>query len=199
MITITVDFPDAKKLHNLMRYIENFPFVRAEAIAGEVADEVVTNMKDTITSSRKRPDKGTHNLENAIDWDEVKNDPGKELIIGIGNISKLNADAPYWEMIDSGFTYTTRHTFITPPIFDGEFRTFKEGSQHTIEGIDYVGKALRNLEKRLNEEVVKMGAKLIDGMSKSSTTSTPDMFGKVNVSKWGKKVRFYKEGGVDRG
>lgn len=182
MINVVIDFVDAKRFDNLLRYIENIPFVRIEAEMAELADGTVDVMKDKIKSSRKRPDKGSHQLENAIDWKELLNDPGKQLIIGIGEISKLQKDAPYYEILDRGGK-VKEHRVPTGAFAPGEAKpnpaNFREGNWYpgagkysfiagkaSIEGIDYVGEAYRFIEKKLDEFIISFGGTVLGGMNK---------------------------------
>jgi len=52
---------------------------------------------------------------------------------------------------------------------EGNFRTFKAGSEHIILGIDYIGKSVRNLEQKLNKLLVDLGGQFIEGMKKASS------------------------------
>jgi hypothetical protein len=122
-------------------------------------------MRNTINSARKRPSKASHALDNAITAETLSTTGGVE--VGIGRISKLNQEAPYWEMINSGASYTTRIKHIVP-FEDGEFRTFKVGSTHVIEGIDFVGRSIRNLDQELKVVMIKLGASFIEGVKKAS-------------------------------
>jgi hypothetical protein len=75
-------------------------------------------------------------------------------------------------MIDAGATYITKKTHVVPTTYFGDpgngFVTFKEGSSHTIVGIDYIGKAIRHLDVELKEMMSKLGTKFIGDMEKSS-------------------------------
>jgi len=174
MIRVEVDFVDKGKFDQFLRYIEdNAVYGEAQVDMQILGHHTADHMHDTINSQRVRPDKGSHKLENAITAETLNTVGGVE--VGIGRISKLKSEAPYYEMIDSGFTYSTKNEHIVHfveggkgsyPGKEGEFRTFKVGSSHTILGIDYVGKAIRNLDKELREIIEKLGSKLLSGMSK---------------------------------
>jgi len=163
VITMTVDFKDGEKFNNLIRYIENNTLygemqIQAQILAHHTADAMI----NTIIAYRKRPDKGTHALENSILAEQISTVGGIEY--GVGRISTLISKAPYFEMINDGATYTTKTEHIVP--FADGFRTYKVGSSHTIAGIDYIGKAIRNLDKELKEILSKMGTDFLTGMSK---------------------------------
>jgi hypothetical protein len=101
MITLTIDFKDAKKFDQLIRYIENnLVYAELQEAAINLADNTVNNMRETISSNKKRPSLG-NNLENTIDK-EILNSTLEETEIGIGNITKLKTDAPYYEVLDAG-------------------------------------------------------------------------------------------------
>jgi len=172
MVRLTVDWKDAKKFDQLIRYIENVPFVRVEAEAANLADNAINTMKEVINTERKNPARPDHKLENSIDWSQLINDPGKELVIGIGNIAKMTQEAPYWEMINDGATYVTKKTHVVPTTYfaspESDFITFKEGSTHTIEGIDFVGKAIRNLDQELRTMMKNWGEEFLSGAVKAS-------------------------------
>ena len=160
MINVEIDFRDGKKLENLIRYIEN------NEVYGEVQEQVrflghhtADKMIEIINANRKRPTRAKHALDKAITAETISDAGGIE--VGIGNISKLTAEAPYWEMINDGATYITQIEHIVP-FEDGEFRTFKVGSSHIIEGIDYIGIAIRNLDKELKQLMESVGAKFIE-------------------------------------
>jgi len=174
MIRVEISFTDKGKFEQLLRYIEdNAVYGEAQEAMRILGHHTADNMHDTINAQRVRPDKGSHKLENAITAETVNTTGGIE--VGIGRISKLKTEAPYYEMIDAGFTYSTKNEHIVHfveggkgmyPGKEGEFRTFKVGSSHTILGIDYVGKAIRNLDKELRETIEKIGSKLLSSMSK---------------------------------
>ena len=171
MIKVEISWQGQKGLNNLIRYIEN-NLVYAEAQEGirVLGHRTADNMRETIETERKNPARPDHKLENAITAETLNTTAGVE--VGIGRISKLNTEAPYWEMIDAGATYVTKKTHVVPTTYFADpgsgFVTFKEGSTHTIEGIDYVGKAIRNLDKELRTMMEKLGATFIDGVAKAS-------------------------------
>jgi len=182
MININISWEGKKGLDSLIRYIEGMDFVRVEAEVASVADKTVEHMKETINSSRKRPDKGTHKLENAIDWTELINNPGRELVIGIGNIGKLKQEAPYFEVLDvGGYVPPANFGYFgagNSPIVGGSGENWThtgkaKGSYYmqpkkAIEGIDYIGKAIRNLDKELKETIERLGSKFINGAIQAS-------------------------------
>lgn len=196
MIRVTIDWKDGKKFASLIRYIQN------NQLYGETQEQIrvlghhtADKMREVINTERKNPARPDHKLENAIIAETLNTVGGID--VGVGRISKLIAEAPHWELINDGGTYVTKETHVVPTTYfanpESEFVTFKAGSQHTIEGIDYVGKSIRNLDQELRIMMEKFGEKFLDGAKKAST------FGGTYVSAWGKKVRFYKEGGVDMG
>ena len=171
MITITIDWKDGKKFNNLIRYIENnLLYAETQSQVFDLGMQTADKMKEVITTERKNPARPDHKLENAIIPEALNTTAGIE--VGVGRISKLNAEAPHWEMIDSGATYVTKKTHAVPTTYfanpDSKFVTFKEGSTHTIIGIDYVGKAIRNLDKELRIMMKKLGASFINGAKEAS-------------------------------
>jgi hypothetical protein len=171
MIKITIDFKDSKKFNNLIRYIEN------NAVYGEAQEAMkilghhtADNMRSTINTERKNPKRPDDKLVNAITAETLNTTGGIE--VGIGRIAKLVAEAPYFELINDGGTYITKKTHVVPTTYFGDpgdgFVTFKEGSSHTIVGIDYIGKAIRHLDVELKEMMSKLGTKFIGDMEKSS-------------------------------
>jgi hypothetical protein len=171
MIKITIDFKDAKKFDNLIRYIESdrMLFEAQDEVRDLTYDTVVT-MRETINTERKNPARPDGKLEKAIIAEELNTTAGIEM--GIGRITTLVAEAPYFELINDGGTYTTKTRHLVPTTYfahpESEFILFKEGSRHTIEGIDYIGKAIRKLDKELREMIEKMGTKFIGGAQKAS-------------------------------
>jgi len=166
MIHVHIDWQGKQGLENLIRYIENNTvYFEAQEQIRVLGHHTADNMRDIINTERKRPTKASHKLDNAITAETLNTTGGIEM--GIGRISTLNSQAPYWEMINSGATYTTKTKHIVP-FEDGEFRTFKVGSTHVIDGIDFVGKAIRNLDQELRIMMEKLGATFISGAKKAS-------------------------------
>lgn len=188
MISLRVEWKGKKGLENLIKSIENISFVRAEAEIATVADKTVAHMQNTIQENKKRPDLGTHKLENSIDWDEVLNIPGKKLIVGIGNIDKIKSEAPYFEVLDAGgyvppanIGYFTSGSGMsgdkTPPeagssgqnwVHTGKEKgSFYMKPKKAIEGIDYIEKAIRYCDKLLNSVITEIGKEFIESIKKS--------------------------------
>lgn len=164
MIRVSISWKDKKKFDNLIRYVSNnLVYAEAQEQVRVLGHHTADNMRSTINESRKRPEKASHKLDNSIISETLSTTGGVE--VGIGRISTLNTEAPYWEMINDGASYTTKKTHIVP-FEEGEFRTFKVGSTHIIEGIDFVGRAIRNLDKELKELMEKWGEKFLGGMNK---------------------------------
>jgi len=200
MFKITVDFKDAQKFKNFIRSVEDTSklFTAIEGGVTRVADTAVNKMKETIEDNRKNPARPGNKLENSIDWEQLINQPGKSVEIGIGNIATMTQAFAYWELINDGGTYVTKATHKVPTEFFGNdvnqpyihkdtpFVTFAAGSAHTIEGIDFVGKALRHIESNLDKELKLIMAAYIEGMKKASTTGNKSTY----VKAWGKNVRF---------
>jgi hypothetical protein len=171
MIRISIDWRDGKKFDNLIRYVEN-NLVYGEAQQGVriLGHHTADHMRETINSERKNPKRPDDKLVNAITAETLNTVGGIEM--GVGRISKLVTEAPHWELINDGGTYITKKTHVVPTTYFADpgsgFVTFKEGSTHTITGIDYVGKAIRHLDTELKEMMSKLGAKFIGEMEKSS-------------------------------
>jgi hypothetical protein len=166
VIKISVDWRGKRGFENLIRYVQNNTIygemqIQAQILAHHSADKMI----DTIIEYRKRPEKNTGKLEGSITAERISTTGGVEY--GIGNIAKMNIIAPYWEMLNDGATYITRKEHIVP-FEDGEFRTFKVGSSHVIEGIDFVGRSIRNLEQELRDVLQKLGTDFINGMQRES-------------------------------
>jgi hypothetical protein len=171
VIRISIDWQGKQGLDNLIRYIQdNTVYAEAQEQVRVLGHHTADNMRNTIETERKNPARPDHKLENAIVAETLNTVGGVE--VGIGRISTLNEQAPYWEMIDVGATYVTKKTHIVPTTYfadaDTKFVTFKEGSSHTIQGIDYVGKAIRNLDNELRLTMEKLGSKFITEAQKVS-------------------------------
>jgi hypothetical protein len=181
MIKITVEFTDGEKFEQLIRYIEdNMVYGEAQEAMRVLGHHCADNMKENINSSRKRPDKGTHNLENVITAETLNTVGGIE--VGVGRIETLKAEAPYFEVLDVGGYIPNNGNFVPLGSFiPGEPKpnagNFREGNwevggkftfkpKRAIEGINYIGKAILNLDKELTELIGKLGSKILDGMSK---------------------------------
>jgi hypothetical protein len=169
MIKVSIDWLGEKSFQNLIRYIEdNSVYFEAQAEIVTLGENTAESMKVVIKNERKNPARPDLRLENAITSEILNETAGVE--VGIGRISTLNSEAPYWELIDVGGTYVTRKTHVVPTTYFADpgsgFVTFKEGSSHTIIGIDFVGKAIRSLDKELRMVMEKLGSKFISGMGK---------------------------------
>ena len=203
MIRVTIDWKDGKKFDNLIKYIDN------NLIYGEAQEKIrilghhtADKMREVIEDSRKNPARPGNKLENSILAETLNTTGGIE--VGIGRISKLVAEAPYWELINDGGVYVTKATHVVPTEFfgndvnqpyihkDTDFVTFKAGSTHTIEGIDFVGKSIRSLDRELTEVMKKLGANFIEGAKKASSGTSSGA--SVYVAAWGKNVRFGGKG-----
>jgi hypothetical protein len=171
VIRISIDFRDGKKFDNLIRYIQNNTlYFEAQESVRVLGHHTADKMREVINTERKNPARPDHALENAITAETLSTTGGVE--VGIGNIAKMTAEAPYWEMINDGAVYITKKTHVVPTTYFADpgsgFVTFKEGSSHIIQGIDYVGKAIRNLDKELREMMEKWGEKFISGAKQAS-------------------------------
>jgi hypothetical protein len=171
VIKISVDWQGKEGLDNLIRYIENnLVYAEAQEQIRVLGHHTADYMHNIINTERKNPARPDHKLENAIIAETLNTTAGVE--VGIGRISTLKAEAPYFEMINDGATYITKKTHIVPTTYFADpgsgFVTFKEGSSHTIIGIDYIGKAIRNLDQELRIMMEKWGTKFIDGAQQAS-------------------------------
>ena len=171
MIKVTIDFRDLKKFTNLIRYIENnLIYGQAQEQVKVLGHHTADNMREVINTERKNPIRPDDKLVNSIIAETINTTGGIE--VGIGRISTLNSEAPYWEMINDGATYITKKTHIVPTTYFADpgtgFVTFVEGSRHTIEGIDFIGKSIRNLDKELKDTMEKLGSKFITEIEQAS-------------------------------
>jgi len=171
MIRVSIDWQGKQGLDNLIRYIEN-NLIYGEAQEGVriIAHHCADNMREVINTERKNPTRPDDKLINAITAEPLNTVGGIEM--GIGRISTLIAEAPYFELINDGGTYVTKKTHVVPTTYfadpDSGFVTFKEGSSHTIEGINYVGIAIKKLDQELKVMMEKFGTKFINGAEKES-------------------------------
>ena len=180
MINIEFEFTDENKFDHLISAVAKMDFVGAEAELGDLAEKTCERMKETIDSSRKRPDLGTHKLENSIDWSTLINDPGRQLIIGIGEIAKMTAEAPYWEVLDvGGYVPPANYGYFgqgEAPVAGGAGETWTHTGDKkdfymkptkAIQGINYIGSALANLNKDLTDIVAKAVGKIFEQIEKA--------------------------------
>jgi len=188
MLSISMKW-DSAEFHHFVTAVGNINFVQAEADLANLAEDTVKTMCEIINSSRKRPDKGTHRLENSIDWEELINDPGKHLQIGIANIEKMTKEAPYWEVLDQGgyvppqnIGYFTSGSGLsgdrTKPEAGGSGQTwihtggevgqryYRMQPSKAIEGIDYIGFSLRHLDEEFKNRLETLGMKIFENVEK---------------------------------
>jgi hypothetical protein len=84
----------------LKQITDNFyPEIQGEI--ENIAKKVVEKMREIIDKSKVRPDLGTKFLEKSITYKLLKTHPGG-VIVGIGDVSKMSQEAPYWSLIDAG-------------------------------------------------------------------------------------------------
>ena len=179
MIKVTIDWAGKKGLDNLIRYIENNTvYGEAQEAVRILGHHTADNMRSTINTERKNPKRPDDALVNNILSETINTTAGVE--VGIGNIARLNLLAPHWELINDGGTYVTKETHAVPTTFfqdsinsymgelGNQWITFKAGSSHHITGIDYVGKAIRNLDQELRTVMEKLGAKFLGGAANAS-------------------------------
>jgi len=76
-----------------------YPEMQAELVS--IAEKAVETMRSIISNSKVRPSLGTNFLENSITMKILKTHPAA-VIIGVGDIDKMNKEAPYWSLIDAG-------------------------------------------------------------------------------------------------
>jgi len=180
MIRVSIEWQGKKGLDNLIRYIEN-NLVYGEAQEGivELGKKTADHMKYTIGSSKKRPSM-TDRLENNINSEILNSVGGVE--VGIGRISQLKTNAPYFEVLDQGgyvppanLGYFLGNPSAPTPggsgqvwIHSGDNKDYLMTPKKAIEGIDYIGKAIRNLDQELREMMKKWGTDFIDGAEKAS-------------------------------
>jgi len=208
----------------LVKTITNNIYMEVQGKLEDVARECVEEMRKIIAERRKRDSSGQNNLENAIDYkldSSFMSEGGVH--IGIGNIDKLNALAPYWNVLDSGFLNNSNSSYIPymskngaplgsfngqRPVAGGSGKDNWERSgvkgffmkpKKPIEGIHYILIASESLTRKLDTEVREFIQEQIKSAAEQSVNPGKDMWGKTYVAAWGKKVRFYKEGGVDMG
>lgn len=185
MIRITVDFKDKKKFSNLIRYIQNnLLYGEAQQRVRVAGHHTADHMKETISTSKKRHSLGS-NLEDNIQAETLSTTGGIE--VGIGRISLLKSVAPYFEVLNDG-GYVPYSTAKGAPLgsFEGDRPdpNIVSGNQNwersgnkgffmkpktPIEGIDYIGKAIRNLDIELREQMRLWGEKFLDEMKKASS------------------------------
>lgn len=171
-IEIRLDWRETEnRMNNMIRYVKNpSEWFKVQGDVYELAEKAKQDMEDTIEQSRKQPGNGERKLENAIQIENLMTTTAQEITgghlgieVGVGNIDTLKSEAPYFELINDGGTYITKTEHIVP-FADGEFRTFLKGSSHTIDGIDYVGKAEKMVEKEIDKIVTDAGETILSSM-----------------------------------
>jgi hypothetical protein len=184
VIKINVEWEGKKGLENLIRYIDNnLIYGEAQEKITILGEKTAEHMRNTISTSKKRRSFG-NNLEDNIISEIINSVGGIE--VGIGRISHLKTNAPYFEVLDKG-GYIPYSTVGGAPLgsFEGDApnssvvsgnqiweRSAKKGffmkPKSPIEGIDYIGKAIRNLDKELKITMEELGAKFVNGLQQTS-------------------------------
>lgn len=169
----------SRKGSNALKFLQNIPTrfypEMQEKLVG-VAEEAVKNMQEAITKGKVRPDLGTNKLEKSITMELISTHPGG-VIIGIGNITKMNQEAPYWSMIDAGGIippHIVPAGFFTPGDPKPNQDSFRDGNWVTtrsvvadatgnagycfipkkpIEGIHYISIATQSLLRAIDTEI----------------------------------------------
>ena len=184
MFNVKIEWKDGDKLRKLIKYLDSDRlYYDAQNGINDVADKTVDNMRETISSNKKRHSFG-NNLEKTIDK-EVLNDVGG-VDIGIGNVNKLKSDAPYYEVLNAGgyipysiggkgFQMVGKAPFGS---FEGDKpnSSVVSGNQNwersgdkgffmkpkkPIEGIGYIEKAVDFAEQELDKFIEALGGKFI--------------------------------------
>jgi hypothetical protein len=189
MIKITVETGSLYKgIDRLVRFIENSTrnYYEGQSAMADLGEKIRDNMRENIQSSKKRPDKGSHNLENAIESRVVDSTHG--IVVGIGEITRLEKDAPYFEVLDIGgyippanLGYFTSGSGMSgdraKPTSGASGQTWTHTGnggdylmtpRRAITGIDYIGKAGRFAEQELNKLVEDLGTKFIEGLARGN-------------------------------
>jgi hypothetical protein len=184
MIRINIIWEGKRGLENLIRYIENNDlYFLAQDKTRDLAYETVLSMREMIVEGKKRHSFG-NNLESNINAEDISTTGGID--IGIGNISDLKANAPYYEVLDRG-GYIPYSTVKGAPLgsFEGDRpdgnvvsgnqnweRSGNKGyfmkPKSAIEGLDYIGRSLRNLDLELKVMVEELGGTWLSNLEKNS-------------------------------
>ena len=139
----------------------------AESKLMELAEQTRDKMREVIKNSKKRPSFGS-NLEDSIQLESLNQIHG--LMLGIGNLSVLKAQAKYHEVLDVGgyIPYSTAKGAPLGSFVPGQDRPEKGGTgqnwersgykgffmkpNKAIEGIDYIGIAGRFLRQSIETD-----------------------------------------------
>lgn len=204
MIAVTVTYKNQNMFKNLSKYFSNnFAYCPGQIAIQVAGRRAANNMKRIIDENRKNPLRTEDKLVNAINWELVSTTGGIQL--GVGRISKLIAEAPYWELINDGGTYITKKTHKVPTTYfasdvnqnyiykNTPFITFAAGSTHTIEGIDYVGKTVREMKKDILKIMKHIGTEEIKQLKDAAIGK------RTYVKAWGKNITFGPEGSASGG
>lgn len=165
----------------------------------EATEQTRDRMRQIIQEAKKRASTG-NNLEKSIDVEILNTEAG--FAAGIGNINRLESDAPYYMVLNDG-GYVPYSTVKGAPLgsFEGEApskefymlpgnaaweRSGSKGffmkPQTPIEGIDYIGIA----ERELRDKIIKETREVIIRVNNSSSIG----LGTKYIAKWNKRVTF---------
>ena len=184
MIKLEVSWK-GKDFDQLTRYIDELNMAAFETEVMGMAEDAVEDVRKYIKDTKKRPDKGSHALENAIEAKVLNTEATKAggvEDIGIGNMTTIIQEAPYWNILDRGGMIPA-HRVPTGGFYPGEAKpnpaSFRQASdwiagddkysfmaRTVIEGTNWIGHLYDYLDKHLNKIITDLGGKIIDGMGR---------------------------------
>lgn len=118
--------------------IGNLKAMARDLIAGQIAaaerskDIIVQEVREDLERKILRPRESGGELSDAIDGEVVRREGG--LLIGVGNIERMNSDVPYWRLQEKGGPISVRSVpgfFVGP---SGQRVPFDQGRAPTSRG-----------------------------------------------------------------
>jgi hypothetical protein len=152
-IKVTTDRRGVKNAELFMKNMMRMFYIDMTKKMESWSEAAVLKMVTLIAAGRKRPDLGTHLLENSIKYNMLDCMPSS-VIFGIGNIDEMNINAPYWNVLDAG-GYVPYHGNLVPyGIFapgtpNPDTKSFRQGNWDkggNVDGKKFTFKATKPIE-----------------------------------------------------
>lgn len=124
MLRVTVDSNQVKPDEFLKKI--NFKFIKVKQGLGVLAEETASHMRGVIDANKQKPSNkkvqpgiAQPQLELSITAEKINDETW-----GVGNKSKMFAEAPYWAFVNYGGSTRSGRTHLTPGHYDSGLGKF---------------------------------------------------------------------------